>query len=68
MSDIERRYSRIRVEVRADGEASRTIGGYAAKFNTLSQNLGGFVERIDPAFFNKSRRRRLAWGSRALQP
>ncbi|WP_418003351.1 HK97 family phage prohead protease [Mycobacterium sp. PDNC021] len=42
------------VEVRADAGA-RTIGGYAAKFNRMSQNLGGFVERIDPAFFNKSR-------------
>jgi HK97 family phage prohead protease len=36
------------------GEGTRSIGGYAAKFNKLSQNLGGFVERIDPAFFNKS--------------
>jgi HK97 family phage prohead protease len=32
-----------------------TIGGYAAKFDRLSQNLGGFVERIAPGFFNKSR-------------
>ena len=31
-----------------------TIGGYAAKFNRMSQNLGGFVERIDSRFFNKS--------------
>ncbi|MEU0831292.1 HK97 family phage prohead protease [Streptomyces sp. NPDC005969] len=41
------------MEVRAAGE-SRTIGGYAAKFNVLSRNLGGFVERIDPGFFAKS--------------
>lgn len=41
------------VEARADGEARR-IGGYAAKFNRRSQNLGGFVERIDPSFFAKS--------------
>ena len=34
---------------------SRTIGGYAAKFNTFSENLGGFTERIAPSFFNKSR-------------
>ncbi len=43
------------VEQRAGQSSSRTIGGYAAKFNRFSQNLGGFVERIDPRFFNKSR-------------
>lgn len=43
------------VEVRAGRSASRTIGGYAAKFNRRSQNLGGFVEQIDPRFFNSSR-------------
>jgi HK97 family phage prohead protease len=31
------------------------IGGYGAKFGVLSRNLGGFVERVDPGFFNKSR-------------
>jgi hypothetical protein len=54
MSDLERRFTQVRVEVRAGGD-KLTIGGYAAKFNRMSQNLGGFVERIDPAFFNKSR-------------
>lgn len=56
MSDAERRFTRGLVEVRAadGGETKRQIGGYAAKFNKLSQNLGGFVERIDPAFFSKS--------------
>ena len=53
MSDAERRFTRGLVEVRA-GETERKIGGYAAKFNTLSRNLGGFVERIDPTFFAKS--------------
>lgn len=51
--DSERRFTRGLVEVRATGD-SRTIGGYAAKFNTLSRNLGGFVERINPTFFAKS--------------
>ncbi|MFD9225345.1 HK97 family phage prohead protease [Streptomyces sp. NPDC060064] len=51
--DTERRFTRGLVEVRAAGD-TRTIGGYAAKFNTLSRNLGGFVERIDPGFFSKS--------------
>lgn len=51
---VERRSTPIVVEVRAGGEG-RTIGGYAAKFGRLSQNLGGFVEKIDRGFFNKSR-------------
>lgn len=42
------------VELRAGRSGSRTIGGYAAKFNRMSQNLGGFVEKIDPQFFNAS--------------
>lgn len=54
MTDLERRQTRGAVELRAADDAPRRIGGYAAKFNSLSQNLGGFVERIDPAFFNKS--------------
>lgn len=55
MSDAERRFTSVRVEVRAGSDDSRTIGGYAAKFDRISQNLGGFVERIAPGFFNKSR-------------
>lgn len=54
MTDAERRYTSVPVEIRA-GADKLTIGGYAAKFNRMSQNLGGFVERIDPGFFNKSR-------------
>ena len=53
VNEQERRFTRGLVEVRADS-SGRTIGGYAAKFNTLSRNLGGFVERIDPRFFAKS--------------
>lgn len=53
MTDTERRFTSTVVEVRA--ESQRTIGGYAAKFNTFSQNLGGFTERIAPTFFAKSR-------------
>jgi HK97 family phage prohead protease len=54
MSDQERRFTVGRVELRA-GSQKQTFGGYAAKFNTQSKNLGGFIERIDPGFFNKSR-------------
>ena len=52
---IERRMTRGAVELRAADGVERRIGGYAAKFNKLSQNLGGFVERIAPGFFDKSR-------------
>lgn len=54
MIDAERRFTSVPVEVRAASD-KRTIGGYAAKFDRMSQNLGGFVERIAPGFFNKSR-------------
>jgi HK97 family phage prohead protease len=54
MSDAERRFTSVPVEIRA-GSDKPTIGGYAAKFERTSRNLGGFVERIAPGFFNKSR-------------
>jgi HK97 family phage prohead protease len=43
----------VPVELRA--KEGRSIGGYAAVFNRLSENLGGFVEQVSPATFNKSR-------------
>lgn len=55
MTDIERRYTRQATELRAKGDDSRTIGGYASVFNKKSQNLGGFVEIVDSRAFNKSR-------------
>jgi HK97 family phage prohead protease len=52
---IERRFTVVSVEARtAEGRPPR-IGGYAAKFNIYSRNLGGFVEQVNPTFFNKSR-------------
>lgn len=53
MADVERRWTGVPVELRAKTE--RRIGGYAAVFNKLSQNLGGFVEMVSPSFFTKSR-------------
>lgn len=56
MTDAERRFTTVPVEIRAGADNNkRTIGGYAAKFERMSQNLGGFVERIAPTFFSKSR-------------
>lgn len=56
MADAERRFTSVPVEIRA-GSDRKIIGGYAAKFERFSQNLGGFVERIAPTAFNKSRGR-----------
>jgi len=50
MSKQERRY--LSREVRADA-GKRTIKGYASVFNTLSDNLGGFVEQIAPGAFSR---------------
>jgi HK97 family phage prohead protease len=49
----ERRFTPGRVEVRANAD-KRTIGGYAAVFNSPSQNLGGFRERLAPGVFNRA--------------
>lgn len=53
MTDAERRFTSVRVEIRT-GEDKRTIGGYAALFNSPSQNLGGFREFIAPGAFNRA--------------
>jgi len=54
MSDAERRFTAVRVEIRAAAADTRTIGGYAARFNLPSQNLGGFREFIAPGAFNRA--------------
>lgn len=51
----ERRFTAVPVEIRAN--ESLRIGGYASIFNRYSQNLGGFVEQVNPSFFNDSRSR-----------
>lgn len=54
VAELERRFTPGLVEVRAEGDTGR-IGGYAAVFNKLSRNLGGFVEAVRSGAFNGSR-------------
>ncbi len=51
---VERRFTLVQVEFRGSKDEPK-VGGYAAMFDRVSQNLGGFVEVVDRAFFNKSR-------------
>ncbi len=54
--NVERRYAKAAVEFRAPKKPGSpgTMRGYAAKYDTLSQNLGGFVETIQRGAFDKS--------------
>lgn len=54
-NDVERRNFPV-TELRAitDDQGLRHITGYAAVFNSLSEDLGGFREKIDPGAFKKT--------------
>jgi len=54
-SVIEMRHTDGRVELRKS-DGGDVLGGYALKFNKLSQNLGGFVERVAPGAVTKTLR------------
>lgn len=54
IKDIERRFHTAKIELRASANGIGVLFGYAAVFNRYSQNLGGFVEQVDPAAFNKT--------------
>jgi uncharacterized protein len=41
-------------EVRKNADGTQSIGGYAAVFDSLSQDLGGFREKLQPGCFAKS--------------
>lgn len=51
----ERRFFISGIELRDAGSADkpRVFRGYGLKFNTLSEDLGGFKERIAPGFLDK---------------
>jgi uncharacterized protein len=40
--------------VRTNGDGTKSVSGYFAKFNSLSSDLGGFFERISPGAFKDS--------------
>lgn len=54
VTEIEHRAFRVR-EIRASGEGEQPkIDGYAAVFNSLSEDLGGFYERIASGAFTNT--------------
>ena len=54
MQTLERRTFDGSVEMRSTHDGGSMAVGYAARFNTLSQNLGGFVESVEPTAFNQT--------------
>lgn len=51
---LERRTYTAPIEFRSSGEGRITAAGYAAVFNKLSQNLGGYVEQMAPGAFTQT--------------
>jgi uncharacterized protein len=51
--DIERRQLSRHIEI-SEGDEGPKISGYAAVFNQLSEDLGGFVEQIEPGAFSEA--------------
>jgi len=57
-NEIERRVAHVKLEFRDNGDGERpTIRGHAAVFNELSEDLGGFREKISPGAFTSALKR-----------
>jgi HK97 family phage prohead protease len=54
-SNLETRVGGLELRI-AETPKGRRLEGYAALYNSLSQDLGGFVERISPGAFDQSLR------------
>lgn len=57
MSQPERRFiaaDNIEIEERGEGAGQPTVRGYAARFNVLSKDLGGFREQLAPGCFRNA--------------
>lgn len=54
MHDFDRRTVKCEFEIRATPTGGAMVRGHGAVYDTLSQNLGGFVETITPAAFTKT--------------
>ncbi|GAB4274647.1 HK97 family phage prohead protease [Thermincola ferriacetica] len=54
MTKLERRAYPVKVEIRSDESGPPRLVGYAAVFNSLSADLGGFREQIRPGAFANS--------------
>lgn len=71
MTNRETRDFEANFEIRDDG-SGMTFSGYAAKFNSASEDLGGFVEYIQPGAFARSLKSRndvkMLWNHDASQP
>lgn len=52
-NEIERRCITVNLRTAADGEA-RTLEGYAVVFGSISEDLGGFREVIEPGAFSEA--------------
>lgn len=58
MADIERRQLNEGLELRAKDGGGKTLVGYAAVFDSLSEDLGGFREIIKPGAFDRALKER----------